>query len=302
MSRDVGLISVSLDLGAGRRGVDMGHSAIRIAGLKPELEALGLGIREVGGVTASAPELSTLGETSTKYLDEVTDVCRRTRDLVRTALEGGCFPLVLGGDHSLTIGSGAGVASHYRDTGQKIGILWVDAHTDMNTPETTPSGNIHGMSLSVLLGRGASALTELCHSPAVSPEHVCVLGARSIDVTEAPWVRESGIRVITMTEIDERGVNVCADEAFEITTSGTAGVHMSFDLDVIDPRVAPGVGTPVRGGLTYREAHLICEKANRTDKLIGMDIVELNPVLDLENSTARLAVGLIASAMGKTIL
>ena len=302
MSRSVGLISVSLDLGAGRRGVDMGHSAIRIAGLRPELEALGYRIREVGGVTASQPELSEQGESSTKYLDEVTDVCRATRDHVRSALEAGCFPLILGGDHALTIGSGTGVAGHYREKGEKIGVLWVDAHTDMNTPETTPSGNIHGMPLSVLLGRGANSLTALCDGPAVSPEHVCVLGARSIDPTEAPWVRESGIRVITMTEIDERGVNVCVDEAFEITTSGTAGVHMSFDLDSIDPRVAPGVGTPVRGGLTYREAHLICEKADRTGKLLGMDMVELNPVLDLENTTARLAVELIASALGKTIL
>ncbi len=302
MTPRIGLISVSLDLGAGRRGVDMGPSAIRIAGVRPELEALELVVREIGGITASAPELSTLGESATKYLEEVTDVCRRTRDLVRAAMDGGCLPLVLGGDHSLAAGSVAGVAAYYRDRAEKIGLLWVDAHADMNTPATTPSGNLHGMSLAVLLGRGAPPLTALTEQPAVSPEHVCVLGARSVDATEAPWVKESGIRVITMSELDERGVNVCVDEALDITTSGTAGVHMSFDLDAIDPQVAPGVGTPVRGGLTYREAHLICEKASRTQKLLAMDMVELNPVMDHENRTARLAVGLIASALGKTIL
>ena len=281
----------------------MGPSAIRIAGLRPELDALGLTVNEVGGVTASAPELATVGESATKYLDEVTEVCRGTRDYVRAALEAESLPLILGGDHSLTIGSAIGVANHHRERDERIGVMWVDAHADMNTPETTPSGNVHGMSLSVLLGRGAGRLTALADQPpAVLPEHVCVLGARSIDVTEAPWVKESGIRVITISEMDERGVNVCVEEALEITTTGTAGVHMSFDLDVIDPQVAPGVGTPVRGGLTYREAHLICEKADRTGKLLAMDMVELNPVLDLENRTGRLAVGLIASALGKTIL
>lgn len=303
MSRTIGVVSVSLDLGAGRRGVDMGPSAIRIAGLKDEIQELGHEIREVGTVTASAPELATEGDNKAKYLDEVTDVCLRTRDRVGEALRGGAFPLILGGDHSISIGSVAGVARHYREQDQSIGLIWLDAHADMNTPETTPSGNIHGMALAVLLGAGSEELTCLTGGgPAVKPEHVSILGARSIDATEAPFVRESGIRVFTMTEIDERGIGVCFDEALERATTATAGVHVSFDLDGIDPQVAPGVGTPVRGGLTYREAHLICEKSARTGRLLSMDMVELNPVLDFESRTAHLAVGLIASALGKTIL
>jgi len=304
MSRTIGLVSVSLDLGAGRRGVDMGPSAIRIAGVKDEIQELGLEVREVGTVTASAPELATEGEQSAKYLDEVEDVCVRTRDRVEEALDQGAFPLIVGGDHSISIGSVAGVARHHRARGEKIGLIWLDAHSDMNTPETTPSGNIHGMALAVLLGYGAPELTGLAGGgePAVAAEHVSILGARSIDPSEAPLVRESGIRVFSMSEIDERGISACLEEAIERATKGTAGVHLSFDLDGIDPQVAPGVGTPVRGGLTYREAHLICEKSARSGKLLSMDMVELNPVLDFESRTAHLAVGLIASALGKTIL
>ncbi len=301
--RDVGLVSVSLDLGAGRRGVDMGPSAMRIAGLKAELQALGHTIKEVGTVTASAPELATEGDQTAKFLDEVRDVCARTRDGVRKVLAHGAFPLVLGGDHSITIGSCAGIATHFREQGKRIGLIWVDAHSDMNTPETSPSGNIHGMSLAVLLGRGSPELLELCgEAPAVLPDNVSIVGARSIDPTELPWVRESGIRVYTMPEVDERGVAAVIDEAIARASDGTAGMHVSFDLDSIDPQVAPGVGTPVRGGLTYREAHLICEKSARSGALLGMDMVELNPVLDSENRTARLAVGLVASALGKSIL
>ena len=301
--RDIGLISVSLDLGAGRRGVDMGPSAIRIAGLKDEVQSLGHRIREIGTVTASAPELATEGDRAAKYLEEVHEVCLRTRDRVQESLAHDALPLILGGDHSITIGSGAGVARHFRSKGERIGVIWVDAHTDMNTPETSPSGNIHGMSLAVLLGRGSPELTDLCgDGPAVLPQNVSVVGARSIDPTEAPWVRESGIRVYTMTEVDERGIAEVIAEAIARASDGTAGMHVSFDLDVIDPQVAPGVGTPVRGGLTYREAHLICEKSARSGALLSMDMVELNPVLDLENRTARLAVGLVASALGKSIL
>ncbi len=281
----------------------MGPSAIRIAGLKAEVQALGHTIKEVGTVTAAAPELATEGDHAAKYLDEVLDVCLRTRDRVGEALDQGAFPLILGGDHSITIGSGAGVARHFRGRGENIGLIWVDAHSDMNTPETSPSGNIHGMSLAVLLGRGSAALVDLCGGgPAVRPENVSIVGARSIDPTEAPWVRESGIRVYTMTECDERGVATVIDEAIKRACEGTAGMHVSFDLDVIDPQVAPGVGTPVRGGLTYREAHLICEKSARSGALLSLDMVELNPVLDLENRTAMLAVGLVASALGKRIL
>ena len=303
MSSTIGLLSVSMDLGAGRRGVDMGPSAIRIAGLTSVLEGLGHTVREVANVTASAPEVAPLVRERTKYVKTIAKVCEQTRKKVRQTLTDGCIPLVLGGDHSISIGSVSGVAAHYRETGKPIGLIWVDAHADMNTPESTPSGNIHGMVLSVLLGKGDERLLQVAgEEPAVRPEHVCILAARDIDDEEKRLVRESGIRVYTMTELDERSVAACVDEAIERATTGTAGVHISFDLDAIDPQIAPGVGTPVRGGITYREAHLICEKAARSGRLLSLDMVELNPVLDSENRTARLAVGLIASALGKTIL
>lgn len=305
MRPQVGLISVSIDLGAGRRGVDMGPSAIRVAGVREALEALGFEVREFGTVHAPEPEEMDPGESRTRYLREIFEVAVRTRDLVRQALEAGCLPLVLGGDHSLSIGTVAGVAQHYRErTGRPIGVLWVDAHTDMNTPETTPSGNIHGMSLAVLTGCGGpTELLELSGSvPAVPPHCACVLGARDVDPGERINVRETGLQVITMSEVDERGMAASVDRALEDVTRGTAGIHLSFDLDGIDPMVAPGVGTPVPGGFSYREAHLICEKVARAGALVSLEIVELNPVLDMENRTARLAVGLISSALGKTIL
>jgi arginase len=255
-------------------------------------------------VNARDPEITHLGETRLRYLDEITEVCRDTYRLVKDALEHGCFPLLLGGDHSLTIGSGSAMADHYREEGQSIGVLWVDAHTDMNTPETTPSGNIHGMSLAVLAGRGPEALTSLMggQTPAVDPKNICVIGARDIDEEEKAVVREAGIRVFTMTEVDERGISACVDEALERLNDGTAGFHLSYDLDGLDPRIAPGVGTPVPGGLTYREGHLVCEKIARSGTMLSMEVVEVNPVLDIRNGTAEMAVELVASALGKAIL
>ena len=302
-SQGVGVISVSMDLGAGRRGVDMGPSAIRIAGLGPALAEVAPEYREVGAVIASGPEMAPEGGTRTRYLSEITEVCQQTHQLVRETLSHGCRPLILGGDHALSIGSVSAVADHFRAKGSDIGLIWVDAHTDMNTPDTTPSGNIHGMVLSVLTGVGPEELLELGEKvPMVSPDLVSIIGARDIDGPERGLVKESGIRVFTMSEIDERGIAACWDEALDRANAGTAGYHLSFDLDVIDPREAPGVGTPVPGGLTYREAHLICEKAARSEGLLSLEIVELNPVLDLGNQTALLAVELIASALGKTIL
>lgn len=302
-TRDIGVISVSMDLGAGRRGVDMGPSAVRIAGLGPALESIGFRVREAGTVTAPGPETAREGEGRTRYLEEITEVCRQVYGLVRDTLGQGCRPLILGGDHALSIGTVTAVADHYRQGGRGIGLIWVDAHSDMNTPATTPSGNIHGMALSVLVGEGAPELVGLGESsPAVSPENVCVLGAREIDVPERELVKKSGIRVFTMTEIDERGIGACVDEALARAGAGTAGYHLSFDLDGIDPLEAPGVGTPVPGGLTYREAHLLCEKVFRSRNLLSLEAVEINPVLDLGNQTARLAVELLGSALGKTIL
>ena len=302
-TKKVAVISVSIDLGAGRRGVDMGPSALRIAGLTCTVESLGYDVMEVGTVTACGPETVSQGESNAKYLDEIVRVCKEAGAMTLLGLEKGCFPLILGGDHSLSAGSSAGVAAHYRERGESIGLLWVDAHTDMNTPETTPSGNVHGMSLAALIGRGPRALSDLMGpGPALRAEPVLLFAARELDVREKEAVREVGVRVITMSEIDERGLNDCIDEALERLTDGTAGFHVSLDLDSIDPLRAPGVGTPVAGGLTYREAHLICEKIAGTGRLLGLEVVDLKEVQDLENRTATLAVGLVASALGKTIL
>lgn len=301
--RRIGLVSVSMDLGAGRRGVDMGPSGLRIAGLGKALMDLGFTVREVGTVNAQGPESVAVDDTSARFLPEIVEVCRETHALVTAGMEEGCFPLILGGDHSLSIGSVAAVADHYRRRGERIGLIWVDAHTDMNLPETSPSGNVHGMPLAVLTGAGPEALRAIAStSPAVAPEHVSVIGARDIDEGEKERVRASGIRVFTMDEVDERGAAACMNEAMARAMDGTAGFHLSFDLDSIDPMVAPGVGTPVQGGLTYREAHLLAEKAWESGGMISFEMVELNPVLDERNRTARLGVGIIASAMGKRIL
>ena len=283
----------------------MGPSAIRIAGLNALLhEELGYDVREVGTINAAGPETTDPGETRIRYLDEITEVCNRAFALVRTSLDDGALPLILGGDHSLSIGTVSAVSAHYAKNDEGIGLIWVDAHTDMNTPETTLSGNVHGMSLAILTGMGGPEDLQgmAGFTPAIHPGNVCVLGTRDIDPPEKEIVKDSGIRVFTMAEIDERGMAACMDEAIARVTSGTAGFHLSFDLDGIDPMVAPGVGTPVAGGLTYREAHLICEKAARSAKLVSLEVVELNPVLDVENKTGRLAIGLMASALGKTIL
>lgn len=302
--REVAIVTVSIDLGAGRRGVDMGPSAIRIAGLTDMLMGLGYEVREAGIVTASGPEMTPQGETRTRYLAEITEVARRSFAIVSDVLEKGAFPLVLGGDHSLSIGTVSALAAHFAKSDESLGLLWIDAHTDMNTPETTPSGNIHGMSLAILTGQGGPEELQSMAGfvPAVHPGNVCILGARDVDMLEREVVKDSGVRVFTMSEIDERGMAACMDEALARVTSGTAGFVLSFDLDAIDPLLAPGVGTPVAGGLTYREAHLVCEKIARTGKILGAELVELNPVLDAENRTGKLGVGLMSSVLGKTIL
>ena len=301
--RDVALVSVRMDLGAGRRGVDMGPSAIRIAGLRATLEGLGCSVREMGTVVATDPEHTEQRDPRARYLPEVESVCRRARDLVEDALVRGCMPLVLGGDHSIAIGSVAGVSRFHARRRERIGLIWVDAHSDMNTPETSPSGNVHGMPLAVLAGHGPRVLRSLADAdPAVRPENVSMIGVRQIDAAEREVVKSSGVRVFTMSEVDERGIARCVDEAIERAGAGTAGFHLSYDLDSLDPMIAPGVGTPVAGGLTFREGHLICEKVARSGGLLSLEVVELNPVLDAHNRTARMAVGLIASALGQTIL
>ncbi len=303
MANPIALISVYLDLGAGRRGVDMGPSAMRIAGLAEKLDALGFIVTEMGAIHAQEPEDIAIEDKKCRYITEVAEVNQAIQKHVQRALRGGQFPLILGGDHSLAIGTVSGVAQFMKQKNERIGVIWVDAHADMNTPETTPSGNIHGMPVSVLLGHGAPQLVALNGgTPSLLPENVTIIGARDIDPGEKELIRQLNVRVITMSEIDERGVGACIEEAIERASQGTAGFHLSFDLDAIDPWEAPGVGTPVEGGLTYREAHLICEKVAQSQRMLSMEMVELNPVLDARNRTAELAVSLIESALGKTIL
>ena len=298
--RDIALVSVLIDLGAGRRGVDMGPSALRIAGIADQVRAVGHRVVELGTITAGGIETTEAGVDGLPFLEEIARVREGTHAAVTEGLRRGCMPLVLGGDHSLSIGSVAAVADHHRGRGEAIGVIWVDAHTDMNRPETSPSGNIHGMPLAVLLGYGEERLVGA--EASVRPENVSILGVRSTDPGERGLIADLGVRVFTMSEIDERGVGACMDEALERAGAGTAGFHMSLDLDAFDPRLAPGVGTPVPGGLTYREGHLVCEKASRSGGLISLEVVELNPVLDDRNQTAALGVGLVASALGKSII
>src|SRR5688572_12660030 len=297
------ILSVHMDLGAGRRGVDMGPSAIRLAGLAQGIEKLGWKVRERGSVFVREPEAIPQGRATARYLPEVLDVCTRLKAQAAEALEAGELPISLGGDHSIAMGSVSAVALHHRKNEQPIGLLWVDAHTDINTPETSPSGNLHGMPLAHLLGLGLPSLRGLSgNRPAVEAQHVAILGVRSVDAGEREMVKKTGVRAYSMSEIDERGFAVCLKEALARVTAGTAGFHLSFDLDAVDPRYAPGTGTPVPGGLTYREAHFACEASAQSGQLLALDMVELNPTLDEHNRTGKLAVELILSALGKTIL
>ena len=295
----VDLLGVPLDLGAGRRGTDMGPSAIRIAGLSGRLEAMGVEVRDHGYVAVAAPETRTPGDERLRYAKDIRRTCRRLRDRVGGILEAGGTPLVLGGDHSIAIGTVAGVSGHV----STLGLLWIDAHADLNTPETTPSGNVHGMPLAVILGRGDETLLELGHrTPMVDVRHTVILGLRTADAGERERIRRLGVTVYTMKDLDERGFATCMREALQKVTKGTVGFHLSFDMDAVDPGVAPGVGTPVPGGLTYREAHLACELVAETDHLLSMEIVEVNPILDERNRTGMLAVELAQSALGKQIV
>lgn len=301
---ELSITNVHLDLGAGRRGTDMGASAIHVAGLVPQLRGLGHHVVDVSSVGAgSSFENTDVGNPRARFLDEITRICRQIADRVESDVLAGRLPLVLGGDHAQAIGTISGIARAYRKRGQRVGVVWVDAHTDMNTPESTISGNIHGMPLAALLGYGPSELVSIAgDEPALLPEHVAIIGVRDVDRSETSLVAKTGVRVYTMSDLDERGTAVCVREAFERVSTGTSGVHLSFDLDGVDPQDAPGVGTPVPGGLTVRESHLICETAARSRKLVGMEMVELNPTLDVRNRTGELAVWLILSALGKEIL
>ncbi|MGQ9549057.1 MAG: arginase [Roseiflexus sp.] len=297
--RDIAVIGVPLDLGAGRRGVDMGPSAIRYAGLRERIAALDYRVRDLGNLAVPLAEQiePPPANEPLRYLQPITGVVRDLAQQVHDVISGNALPVILGGDHSLSIGSVAGSAHNRR-----IGVIWLDAHGDYNTPETTPSGNIHGMSLAVLTGHGHPVLTGLIgKTPVIRPGDAALVGVRNLDDGERELLRASGVHVFTMHDIDRRGMAAVMEEAILHVSAGTNGFYLSFDLDVLDPQVAPGVGTPVLGGITYREAHLAMELVAASGRLIGLDLVEVNPILDARNMTAMLAVDFALSALGQTI-
>ena len=299
----ISIIGAPLDLGAGRRGVDMGPSAVRVANLNARLAALGYEVEDLGNVPVRQAEATPEGHPHAKYLPQIAATCETIAVQVEGVLEHDSMPLVLGGDHSVAVGTVAGVSQYFRKRGRKIGLIWLDAHADMNTPETSPSGNVHGMPLACIVGLGPPELSEIGgYKPKVAPANVAIVGLRDVDSFEKPHVRESGVRAFTMREIDERGLRAVMEDAIRLATAGTAGFHLSLDMDFVDPRDAPGVGTPVRGGATYREAHLAMEMICDSGGMLSMEAVEVNPVIDEVNRTADLAVELIQSALGKRIL
>jgi len=300
--RHVDLIGVPLDLGAGRRGVDMGPSAVRITGLGARLAALGLVVSDLGDVDVPLPETTPVGGERQRYVAEIAAVCRAVANLTRAAVSEGRTPICIGGDHSLAAGSIAGVAQALGAKGGRLGVIWVDAHADMNTPETSPSGNVHGMPLAACLGQGPESLVAIGGGASVRPEDVALLGIRNLDERERNHVRQSGVRAYTMSDVDRRGIGPILEEILGTIGARTQGLHLSLDLDGLDPEVAPGVGTPVRGGLSYREAHLLCEMVAESGRLAGIDLVELNPTLDVRNRSAEVGAELILSALGQTIL
>jgi arginase len=301
--RKIRVIGVPLDLGQSRRGVDMGPSAVRVAGLEARLEALGHVVEDGGNIAVAIQEQKKEGDPRAKYLKEITATCTKHAELVLKTLEAGTVPVVLGGDHSMAAGTVAGVAEFHRRKQEKIGLLWIDAHADINTPETSPSGNVHGMPLAAIMGLGPPELANIfSFSPKVSPDNCVLVGVRDIDAAEKENIRKAGVEVFTMRDIDERGMRAVMEEALRMAGHGTAGYHISLDMDWIDPEDAPGVGTPVRGGATYREAHLAMEVIADDSRLCSFEIVEVNPVIDERNRTADLAVELSLSAFGKKIL
>ncbi|HVV43806.1 MAG TPA: arginase [Bryobacteraceae bacterium] len=300
----IAVIGAPLDLGQGRRGVDMGPSAVRVAGLGRRIGELGYDVRDLGNVDVTQAESTgDRGPSNARYLTQIAESCQNLARIVEDALDGGNLPIVLGGDHSIAAGTMAGVASHFRRQHRKAGLLWIDAHADMNTPATSPSGNVHGMPLACCVGRGPAELVNLLgFAPKVDPANVALVGIRDVDLLERTQLRETGVTAFTMREIDERGMRDVLRDAIRIACDGTAGFHLSLDLDFVDPAYAPGVGTPVRGGATYREAHLAMEMICDSGRMVSMEVVEVNPVIDEFNRTAELAVELILSALGKKIL
>jgi arginase len=299
----VRILGVPLDLGQARRGVDMGPSALRAGGLNQALKLLGHRVEDAGNIHVRLPEEQHFGDRRAKYLKEIAETSQEVARRVYETLEAGYFPLCLGGDHSLAVGTAAGVSKFYRDREQSIGCLWIDAHADMNTPGSSPSGNVHGMPLAATLGHGPQSLTEIFgYTPKIAPQKCVLIGARALDSRERRHVKQWGINVFTMRKIDELGMRSVMEKSIALACDGTAGFAVSMDADVVDPDEAPGVGTPVPGGITYREAHLAMEMIADSRKMLALELVEINPILDVMNKTAILGVGLIGSALGKKIL
>jgi arginase len=303
MAQKIRIIGVPMDLGASRRGVDMGPSALRVAGLQTRAKQLGHQVEDFGNLPVKQAEEQHYGDKRAKYLNEIAETCRGVASTVERTLEEGLLPLVLGGDHSIAVGTAGGVATHWQKQSKRIGCLWLDAHGDMNTPETSPSGNVHGMPLAAIIGQGAPELVELAgFKPIVEPRNVALVGVRELDSREQRLVKQSGVHVFTMRDIDERGMREVMTEALRVVLDDTAGMAVSLDMDFVDPADAPGVGTPVRGGVTYREAHLAMEMVADSRAMLSLEIVEINPVIDLHNTTASLGVELVLSGLGKKIL
>ena len=302
--KPVDIIGVPLDLGGGRRGVDMGPSALRIAGIGERLAALGHSVVDKGDLPTPIPETQEQRDERKKYIRDIAKVCQKVYQTSLASLDDGAMPIVLGGDHSLAAGSVAAVADWARKTRNlPIGLLWLDAHGDMNTPATSLSGNVHGMPLAALLGPEPSELSKIgTFSPKVLPAHAVLVGIRNLDEREKEAVRDSHVRVFTMKDIDRQGIASIVEQAVNLAGSGTAGIHVSFDMDVCDPTIAPGVGTPVKGGLDYREAHMVMEIVADSGLLMSLDLVEVNPTLDVRNATAQLGTELALSALGMEIL
>lgn len=292
-----------MDLGASRRGVDMGPSALRVAGLQTRLKQLGRQVEDIGNIRVRQPEEQPYGEKNAKYLDEISEACHDLADVVRKTLDDDMVPFILGGDHSIAVGTTAGAAAHFKKESKRIGLIWLDAHGDMNTPESSPSGNVHGMPLASIMGFGPQELTELAGvKPMVEPRNVVLVGIRDLDSKERRLVKDSGVHILTMRDIDERGMREVMALALRFAGDDTAGIAVSLDMDFVDPSDAPGVGTPVRGGVTYREAHLALEMIADSRSMVSFEIVEVNPVIDVGNNTAVLGVELALSGLGKKIL
>jgi arginase len=303
MPQKVRIIGVPMDLGQSRRGVDMGPSALRGAGLQAAIKKLGVTVEDIGNLEVKQPEEMPVGEKRAKYLQEIAETCLDVAKAVDKSLAESFLPLVLGGDHSIAAGVAAGVSNHYRQQKKDIGYIWLDAHGDMNTPDSSPSGNVHGMPLASIMGYGAPELSELMgFKPKAEPGNIVIVGARDLDAHERKIAKKSGVHVFTMRDIDERGMREVMADAIKYAMDDTAGIAVSLDMDFVDPADAPGVGTPVRGGVTYREAHLAMEMIADSEAMVSLEVVEINPILDEHNRTALLGVELVLSALGQKIL